>query len=233
MRRRLCGFRLPLLLSAQSLWFYTSYSGDLHIHCDDPLNSSSSSSEESKEGSSSSKAPPHKINVRSPSSCRNVACNDHMSLLRRSINAHLDAAVPSETDNVIAPNMNEDVPPEVKHQSGIPAVYSGCPVDRSQLGRSSWDLLHTMAANYPDDPSPETQRLLLNFFEALAHLYPCTYCAEDFQELMKTSPPRFLTSTLCCGCTHFSLTCCFSVCVTLGWSPGRLAVFGCARHTMM
>jgi FAD-linked sulfhydryl oxidase len=183
MRRRICILRVPLILSAQFLWLSTSYSSELHIHCDDPLNSSSSSP----------KPPPNKLNVHSPSSCRNVACNDHISLLRRSIKAQLDAAaLPSEIDN-IAPDMNDDVLlHESKHQSGVPTVYSGCPVDRSQLGRSSWDLLHTMAANYPDDPSPETQRLLLNFFEALAHLYPCTYCAKDFQELMKISPPRCL-----------------------------------------
>lgn len=202
MRQRLCGLRLPLLLSAQCLCFYTAYSSESHIHCDDQLNSSS--------GTSSSKPPPHKLNVHSPSSCPNVACNDHISLLRRSIKAQLDATVPSETDNV-APEMNDDVLHELKRQSGIPSVYRGCPVDRSQLGRSSWDLLHTMAANYPDDPSLETQRQLLNFFEALAHLYPCTYCAEDFQELMKISPPRYI-NTFPLLKQQFSITlCCFAV----------------------
>jgi len=83
-----------------------------------------------------------------------------------------------------------------------------------------------MAANYPDDPSPETQRLMLNFFEALAHLYPCTYCAEDFQELIKAYPPRYFiinTASWQLNDVLFRF---------VGWSLGLHAVFGYARHTM-
>ena len=55
------------------------------------------------------------------------------------------------------------------------------PPDSSLLGRSSWILLHTMAANYPDEPNEETQELTKTFLNVFSKLYPCKYCATDFQ----------------------------------------------------
>lgn len=68
-------------------------------------------------------------------------------------------------------------------------TLSGCPCDKDELGRSSWDLIHTLAANYPDEPSAEMMIKAVSFFESLALLYPCPYCAEDFQKYIKQYPP--------------------------------------------
>ena len=54
------------------------------------------------------------------------------------------------------------------------------PPDTQILGRSTWTLLHAMAAHYPENPTEERQIMTRDFFNLLAKLYPCNYCAKDF-----------------------------------------------------
>ncbi|KAK8069234.1 FAD-linked sulfhydryl oxidase ALR [Apiospora phragmitis] len=61
---------------------------------------------------------------------------------------------------------------------------SDCPPDVEELGRSTWTLLHSIAATYPSAPSTSEQRDLRSFMGAFARLYPCWSCAEDFQHYM-------------------------------------------------
>mmetsp|Transcript_10878 Transcript_10878/g.16789 ORF Transcript_10878/g.16789 Transcript_10878/m.16789 type:complete len:175 (+) Transcript_10878:107-631(+) len=63
-----------------------------------------------------------------------------------------------------------------------------CPPKSAELGKSSWTLLHTMAAWYPDQPSETDKQHMTNFMESLARFYPCTWCAHDFQENLKKQP---------------------------------------------
>lgn len=55
----------------------------------------------------------------------------------------------------------------------------GCPLDKDELGRSTWNLLHTMAATYPDNPSDEQKQNVKSFFNILSQTYPCDVCAKD------------------------------------------------------
>ncbi|PWN22225.1 hypothetical protein BCV69DRAFT_281235 [Microstroma glucosiphilum] len=57
-----------------------------------------------------------------------------------------------------------------------------CPPDVEELGRSSWDLLHSIAATYPEKPSEAEQSALLSLLKALPILYPCRHCAQALQE---------------------------------------------------
>lgn len=57
-----------------------------------------------------------------------------------------------------------------------------CPPDVEALGRSSWDLIHSIAATYPEDPSPEQRTALFAFLKSLPVLYPCGYCAESLKD---------------------------------------------------
>jgi FAD-linked sulfhydryl oxidase len=50
------------------------------------------------------------------------------------------------------------------------------------LGRQTWGLLHTMAAYYPDKPTPQERSDMANFFTTFSKFYPCHECAQDFQE---------------------------------------------------
>ena len=64
-----------------------------------------------------------------------------------------------------------------------------CPVDKEELGRGSWALLHTLAAYYPDKPDALYRVQARRFFDALGTLYPCEHCAADFREDMGREPP--------------------------------------------
>lgn len=55
----------------------------------------------------------------------------------------------------------------------------GCPVDKDELGNSTWNLLHTMAAVYPEKPTPSQKEDVKSFFGILSRTYPCDVCAKD------------------------------------------------------
>ncbi|KAI9256187.1 FAD-linked sulfhydryl oxidase ALR-like protein [Sporodiniella umbellata] len=57
-----------------------------------------------------------------------------------------------------------------------------CPADVETLGRHTWTLLHTMAAYYPERPSPSQQDSMRNFFQSFSENYPCWFCKNDFQK---------------------------------------------------
>ncbi|RQM18068.1 hypothetical protein DD237_000411 [Peronospora effusa] len=71
-----------------------------------------------------------------------------------------------------------------------PTPAKDCPLDRQELGNATWGLLHSMGIYYPDKPSPEYQAKAKTFIEALALMYPCVDCANDFQKEIVKSPPR-------------------------------------------
>ncbi|KAA0203300.1 hypothetical protein HAZT_HAZT001967 [Hyalella azteca] len=69
------------------------------------------------------------------------------------------------------------------------AAKEGCPADVMSLGRGSWRLLHTLAANYPDAPTEEEKQNVTQFIELFSRVYPCPPCAQDFREWLGSNPP--------------------------------------------
>jgi hypothetical protein len=94
----------------------------------------------------------------------------------------------NETNHPPARNVNTD---SLNNKVDNP-YKSGCPATKDALGESTWKLMHTIAANYPEVPSEADQTNALNFFQALAWLYPCPICAPDFQSSMKKYPPEYV-----------------------------------------
>ena len=58
----------------------------------------------------------------------------------------------------------------------------GCPSDINQLGRGTWQFLHTMAAYYPSKPTVDVQENMSQFIKLFSKFYPCSTCADDFRE---------------------------------------------------
>ncbi|KAK3845634.1 MAG: ERV/ALR sulfhydryl oxidase domain-containing protein [Linnemannia gamsii] len=65
-----------------------------------------------------------------------------------------------------------------------------CPADKEILGRATWTFLHTMAAYYPDKPSPMEQTTMKSLLSSFSQFYPCGHCAEHLREEMKADPPK-------------------------------------------
>jgi FAD-linked sulfhydryl oxidase len=65
---------------------------------------------------------------------------------------------------------------------------------KEELGRSTWNLLHTMGSNYPVKPTRIMQNHALVFISSLSLLYPCPYCAKDFKDGIIKNPPRFVST---------------------------------------
>ncbi|KAL0589287.1 hypothetical protein ABG067_002506 [Albugo candida] len=83
----------------------------------------------------------------------------------------------------------------IKEESRSASVESAqqkaeCPLDREELGRSTWGLMHSIGIYYPENPSEEYQRHARSLIEALALMYPCSDCAKDFRKEIIKCPPR-------------------------------------------
>lgn len=57
-----------------------------------------------------------------------------------------------------------------------------CPLDKDELGRNTWSFLHTMAANYPTNPTNQQQEDMKEFMNLFGKFFPCEYCAKDFRK---------------------------------------------------
>ena len=65
------------------------------------------------------------------------------------------------------------------------SLPSDCPPDVEQLGRSTWTLLHSMTAAYPERPTLTQQSETRQFISLFGKMYPCWSCADDFRSWMK------------------------------------------------
>lgn len=63
------------------------------------------------------------------------------------------------------------------------------PPDVEKLGRSSWSLLHSVAATYPETPTNKQQSDLKQFLKLFGNFYPCWYCGGDFEKYMAEREP--------------------------------------------
>ncbi|KAI5180391.1 mitochondrial FAD-linked sulfhydryl oxidase [Nematocida sp. AWRm80] len=74
-----------------------------------------------------------------------------------------------------------------------PSYYSKPPTKeaiRQELGRSTWTLLHTIAAKYPAYPTREQQSNAILLIDLLTKMFPCEECRGHFKQLTDGFPPQ-------------------------------------------
>jgi hypothetical protein len=130
-------------------------------------------------------------------SCHTPVCADKMNLFREAVKHHdKQTATASSSTNKGQTNNTAPEKPVAGSPSAPPLssrsedFIAGCPIDRIELGRSSWNLIHTLAAYYPDSPSAEQQKSAKEFVTSLSLLYPCHICQPHFAAFVKNSPPK-------------------------------------------
>ncbi|CAJ0603556.1 unnamed protein product [Cylicocyclus nassatus] len=65
-----------------------------------------------------------------------------------------------------------------------------CPIDKNELGRSTWNLLHTMSVYYPEKPNEDQKKTVFQFLDSLSKTFPCDFCARDLRKDLKKDPPK-------------------------------------------
>ncbi|XP_058744233.1 FAD-linked sulfhydryl oxidase ERV1-like isoform X2 [Vicia villosa] len=68
---------------------------------------------------------------------------------------------------------------------------SSTPVTKEELGRATWTFLHTLAAQYPDNPTRQQKKDVKELVQILSRMYPCSECADHFKEVLSIGKPAF------------------------------------------
>lgn len=58
----------------------------------------------------------------------------------------------------------------------------------SVWGPHGWIFLHSITMAYPEDPSDEDKRRMINFFESVKYVLPCTTCSNNLRKHMSSIP---------------------------------------------
>ncbi|KDP44476.1 hypothetical protein JCGZ_16309 [Jatropha curcas] len=95
------------------------------------------------------------------------------------------------------------------------------PVTKEELGRATWTFLHTLAAQYPENPTRQQKKDVKELMAILSRMYPCRECADHFKEVLRVNPVQAGSHT------EFSLWLCH-VHNIVNRSLGKL-IFPCER----
>lgn len=105
----------------------------------------------------------------------------HVSLMSQ---ANLSRGAPAR---VPVASISLQSPAKGDHWMGTPAQNQ---TSKGELGRATWLLIHTLAAEYPERPTRRRRREVKGFLQSLARVYPCEECSEHFQKLISKDPPN-------------------------------------------
>ena len=69
-------------------------------------------------------------------------------------------------------------------------MHSEQGLNRRELGRVSWAYLHTLSNYYPENPSLEHQKEMVELIWLFMKYYPCGYCSDMSIQEMYRNPPK-------------------------------------------
>ena len=127
-----------------------------------------------------------------PFDCQQAACQSKQELFQQ-----MYAASSGGKKKSASTTATEKLRPETDIPSALIAPIvsaievAQCPLDKAELGRSAWNVIHTVAAYYPDEPTLSEQDNARHFISALAGLYPCHICKPHFVDFVANNPPRY------------------------------------------
>ncbi|XVF01372.1 hypothetical protein REPUB_Repub04eG0082500 [Reevesia pubescens] len=82
-------------------------------------------------------------------------------------------------------SINPESPPTTTHPL---LKKSAAPVTKEELGRATWTFLHTLAAQYPENPTRQQKKDVKELMSILSRMYPCKECADHFKEVLRANP---------------------------------------------
>ncbi|CCC66758.1 hypothetical protein NCAS_0A02000 [Naumovozyma castellii] len=100
----------------------------------------------------------------------------------------------NEPNNTISINSQIVPPIQPSHSQilipGSRTYNEDNPPDVQKLGSSSWTLLHAVTAKYPTKPTDFEKLQMQKFLMLFSHVYPCNWCAKDFEKFIEANSPR-------------------------------------------
>uniref|UniRef100_A0A7R9VKP3 Sulfhydryl oxidase n=1 Tax=Chlamydomonas euryale TaxID=1486919 RepID=A0A7R9VKP3_9CHLO len=94
-----------------------------------------------------------------------------------------------EEDAATAGAAVADMPLDLGAGGPSSAAFSNASYRKAELGRATWTLLHTLAAQLPDRPTRQQQRDAKGLVDILTRCYPCGDCAKHFSDIVRRDPP--------------------------------------------
>ncbi|KAH7283660.1 hypothetical protein KP509_34G018400 [Ceratopteris richardii] len=77
---------------------------------------------------------------------------------------------------------------QISQKKLIDIDFGSGPSSKEMLGRATWIFLHTLAAQFPQNPTRQQRRDVKELMAILSRLYPCKECADHFKEVLKANP---------------------------------------------
>ncbi len=131
-----------------------------------------------------------------PEPCPEPSCKSSAEALQRSLAFAFNSSPRPSPTTQPRPTSSQPLPLPSSFSASTsppPAASASpydCPLNRESLGHFTWGVLHTVAAYYPDSPSPSEKVGARELIKSLAALYPCEHCKEDFKSAVAKRPPE-------------------------------------------
>lgn len=61
-------------------------------------------------------------------------------------------------------------------------------MNQNVWGKCGWVLIHSIAINYPEKPTPSEKENTITFFNLLGKMLPCYYCRKHYVENLQILP---------------------------------------------